>query len=146
MREYVERRYELIRQRTKAAKAIDRMRKRLERIEAELSELDRAAKAFDLPNPAGDTDTPLFHPITGKRGDSPTGPMFKDIALNYLAASHLFPKKAADVQAHAEAVLGRSFHRRTAGRTLYRLSKKFEVVRRSQSWFFNPPEERGVGV
>ena len=61
--------------------------------------------------------------------------MFKDIALNYLAASHLFPKKAADVQAHAEAVLGRSFHRRTAGRTLYRLSKKFEVVRRSQSWF-----------
>lgn len=144
-------RAELLRNRQKAQKAMERMQRRLDEIETELSDLDRGARALGLPMAApvvrpvagaARSDGPFFQQPVARRGDSPAPLQFKDVALDYLADVHPASRKATDVQAHVEEVLGRTFHWKTAGMTLYRLKNEHKVRRAGQQWSFVPISER----
>jgi hypothetical protein len=150
-REYAERRAEFVRQRDKGLKAIERMKRRLDEIETQLSDLDRGAKAFGLPVPEqhsifgdqGPENLLVLTPNMNRvRSAMAAGRQFKDVALDLLAQAHPRPLKAAEVQEGVERELGREFHWKTAGMTLYRLSKEYKVTRKGQSWFFVPEDQR----
>jgi len=169
--EYGAKRADLLGQRSKAERAIERMQKRLVEIEENIDDLDRGAKAFGLPVAATSaTPNPLAVPPgmlaasaalssvgaavaaagksvqtaiqDGLAGQDGTGHQFKDVALDLLA--EVYPKslKAAEVQHFAQIRLGRNFHWKTAGMTLYRLKNEYKVQRRGQNWFFVPENER----
>ena len=168
--EYRDNRAELVRQRARGLKAIERMQKRLGEIDENISDLDRGAKAFGLAMPevtldrkqaavraAGDEmvrqaallqerlgpDAKVFNSASDRVfAVAGVSRQFKDVALKLLADAYPAPLKAAEVQHHAQIELGREFHWKTAGMTLYRLKNEFKVRRQGQDWFFVPEDQR----
>lgn len=148
--EYAERRAALVRQRERDAKTVANLQKKIAERDAEISDLDRGAKVFGLPVP----DEGSFFPElvnaaqqavaqfkdTGRSGQR----QFKDVAVELLAHAYPEPLKAAEIQEGVQRELGRSFHWKTAGMTLFRLKKDFQVSRHGQNWFFVPPEQRAA--
>lgn len=151
--EYAERRAALVRAREKAFKTRLSLDRKISAKEAEIAELDRGAKVFGLSIPTDPQsmfgDDPAQYPVgmappvvqsTGAA--QPKSGQFKDVTLELLAKAYPAPLKAADVQEAAEAALGRPFHWKTSGMTLYRLKTEGAVRRDGQWWFYVPPEDR----
>jgi len=142
--EYVERRGALSRKRERAEKTLASLQRKVAALEAEIAELDRGAKVFGLSVPEAD-GRPLFtvYPDTPAPPPAVQSGQFKDLALAYLADAYPTAKKALDVQKFVEATLGRSFHWKTAGMTLYRLKNEYKVRREGhQYWAFVPEDQR----
>lgn len=105
--------------------------------ESRLAELDAGARTFGFKILAGaDQDA------VGSAEDAEGGQLFKDGALRALREAYPRPLKAADIRSRVEADLARRFHDKTAGMTLYRLSKSGHVRREGHRWFFVPDSER----
>lgn len=152
--EYAERRAALFRQRDKAAKTLANLERKLRETEEQIAELDRGARVFGLDLPVGSLDIGMFSPEELNRArpagltvNMPPGAgksrQFKDLALEVLESEYPRPLKAIEVQERVQAELGRTFHWKTAGMTLYRLKNEHAVRRSGQDWYFVPPEERG---
>lgn len=138
--EYLERRDALARRRDKAESTLISLQKKIATLESEIAELDRSARVFGLTVPGEDGERILF---TVQPSGHISGGQFKDVALDYLAEVYPTPKRAIDVQRFVEATLGRSFHWKTAGMTLYRLKNEHKVRREGpRLWAFVPEEER----
>lgn len=52
------------------------------------------------------------------------------------------PLRAQEIQAEVENLTGRVFHKKTAGMTLYRLSKERLARRSGWDWFYVPEDQR----
>lgn len=115
-------------------------------ITARIKEIDEVFKVLELPLEEDDGD-PSDTPADAAQGDiSPppaprSGRMFKDVALELLRAAHPKPLRAAEIQAGVEAEIGRQFHEKTAGMTLYRLLKEGLVRRNGWDWFSADPHD-----
>ena len=83
---------------------------------------------------------PAKQPVTTPR-------QFKDIVLEALQKAHPHTMRAADLQAIAEKEVGREFHPKTAGMTLYRLSQEGHAERIGKAnWKYVPQEGEGSEV
>jgi hypothetical protein len=150
--EYAARRTALVKSRRLAANRFKRVQEKLQSIETELEELDRGARVFGLAlpdeGPPGIEDTVPYTAADIAAAIARTTPrqaevrQFKDVALELLAQAYPSPLKAADVQQGASRALGRQFHWKTAGMTLYRLKNDYAVRRSGQDWYFVPEEQR----
>lgn len=142
--EYAERRAALARKRDKALKGAANLQKKAAEADEEISDLDRGAKAFGLPL----ADDATLHAANVSRAAGNAGAhdsrQFKDVALEYLATAYPASLKAVDVQDLVQAALGRSFHWKTAGMTLYRLKNEHKVQRSGQNWTFVPEDQRAA--
>jgi hypothetical protein len=145
--EYVDRRRLAAKRREKYAQSIANMQRKMAEADAEIADLDRGAKVFGLAIPEGVriADAAHVEPTNLQRMSADQhGRQFKDIALDVLAKAYPHPLKALDVQRAAEAELGRSFHWKTAGMTLYRLKQDGLVRRSGQNWFWVSEAERSA--
>lgn len=108
--------------------------------EIELAELDKAVKVlgivFEPEKPVDSETSKSSPPTTGE------APVFKELALEALRAVHPASMRAAQVQAEAERKAARKFHEKTAGMTLFRLSKDGLVRRSGWDWYYVPENER----
>jgi hypothetical protein len=65
-----------------------------------------------------------------------TGSMrVKDLVLNELKGHRAEGRKASEIRASIEAVLGRELHAKTVGMTLYRMSREGVARRDGRTWF-----------
>lgn len=141
--EYQKKRAALVRRQSELARQIEPLQKERSSIEDEVSELDRAASVFGL---LGKQKHPLgtigrIPPADGE-AEGEDGVLFKDIALEALAKAYPTPLRAAKIREIAGEKLGKEFHPKTAGMTLYRLSK-FGIVRNEGwDWYWVPEDER----
>ena len=103
----------------------------------EVQDLDAGARAFGIPTEGPDSipdDDDSSEPENSGR----SGPLFKDLALDLLKEAYPLPMRANDVKEAIEKKLGRTFHSKTPGMSLYRLSKEGLVRRQGWDWFFIP--------
>jgi hypothetical protein len=125
----------------------------LRRIDDKLSDLTVSARALGLPvtwlnDERGLTLTPSdFLVVQGHgfraREQGPKPPPFKNRALELLAEAYPKPLKATEIRQKIEAETRSKFHEKTAGMSLYRLSKEGVVRREGKDlWFFVPADER----
>lgn len=136
--DYLAKRRSLLTRRNQHFTVIDEHRRQVVLLDEELEALDDAARVFGLPVPRleeGDETPELFDTPGGTRP-------FKDFALEVLAHEYPKPIRAAELAARAERELGRKFHEKTAGMTLYRLSHDHITRRVGWDWYFIPPEDR----
>lgn len=121
----------------------DRLDKKIAALDDEDADLIRGAKAFGLPVDVtaytddvvvtGPGDTRAV--IQVKSTDVGGSPLFKEFALRLLKEAAPRSMKAAEVQAVIEKEMGRKYHWKTAGMTLYRLKKEGLIDRKGQDWF-----------
>lgn len=124
-------------------------RARAERVaieaEQEIAALDQGARVFGLSVPeVADVAIDLGGEgnIVVQAKTTPHAPrQFKDVALSVLKEAYPKPVKAMHVQSAAENELGRQFHWKTAGMTLYRLKQDGLARREGQNWFYAPPSQ-----
>jgi len=142
--ELTSKRDELLRNRAKAKRAIERMTVRLGEIDTELEDLSRGAKALGLQMDLAElpASEAMREPSEQKARRQGSAPQFKDVALEYLAQVYPEARRATEIQDHVQKVLRREFHWKTAGMTLYRLKEGRKVDRVGQQWFFVPESER----
>lgn len=146
--EYETRRSAAEKRRQQAADKLKRDREALAAAEEEIEELDRGARVFGLiPAESADFKHPDGYVVVRQVKSAPVGAarvnaLFKHVALATLERHYPHSVKAAVIQEAAEAELGRQFHWKTAGMTLYRLKKDGLAHRRGQNWFWTPPEDR----
>lgn len=76
-------------------------------------------------------------PILGEEDNAQAG-QFKDRALEILRGIYPRSLRAPDLQVAVEAHLGRKFHPKTAGMTLYRFRNQKMVRREGRNWFYVP--------
>lgn len=136
--EYVERRDELLRSRERTAARLAQLQNKLVQLDMDLGDLFRGAKAFGLPV-AEEIDFSTQRDdgaliVQAKTQGEPG--QFKDVALQVLKERFPMTMRAPEVQAEVESRLGRSFHWKTAGMTLYRLKKDGLVNREGQKWAY----------
>ena len=112
-------------------------------LEARLDELDSAARVFgfQLLN-EGTQIVPVDGIPDPAASETSTGHQFKDIAYKVLEDAYPNPVRAPDLQMKVEAILGRKFHDKTAGITLYRFSLDGVVTRNGRLWLFVPKDNR----
>jgi hypothetical protein len=67
-------------------------------------------------------------------------PSVREIAIEQLKRAGVAGAKASTIRQVAESILKKKFHEKTAGMTLYRLSKDGLARREGQTWFFVPPK------
>jgi hypothetical protein len=139
--EYAARRSELEQQRQALARKVAQLNDRLRELTDEIGHLDLAAKVFGLPIMTGEPLAPPADRASFRETALPKGEgLFKEEALVVAKETYPDPVKAAQLQAEVERRLGRVFHQKTAGMTLYRLSKDGLVRREGHNWFFVPSE------
>jgi len=71
---------------------------------------------------------------------------FKDVALELLKEAYPAPMKASEILAKAEKRLGRKYHPKTAGMSLYRMASPEGgalVRREGHRWYFVPQKTEG---
>jgi len=119
---------------------LDRKQASLRAKEAAIKELDRAAEVFGL---TAIEDGPVDAPGGEDREEEGVG-VFKDLALKALRQAFPNPLRAVEIQDQVQRVTGRSFHKKTAGMTLYRLSKEKLARRSGWDWFFVPEDQRNT--
>jgi hypothetical protein len=139
--EYLEKRAILV----SAYNDVQRQRRHLDAVEAgivqQVNDLDNAAQVFGLGGAEADIDSdgPTFFDAPAQDGQ--VG--FKELAIEFVAAVFPQPARAAQVRDYVERKLKRSFHEKTAGMTLYRLSQEGIVRREGKGdWYFVPPDRR----
>lgn len=128
---------------------------RMRQIDDELSELSVSARSLGLPvswihTPEQNETLPSnlgFPPINLNRllGGIPpsgSGSSFKNMTLAMLERSYPDPLKAAAVQEAIEFATGAKYHEKTAGMTLYRLSREGLARREGHWWYFVPEDQR----
>lgn len=131
---------------------IESHQKRIREIDYALSELSISARSLSLPvnwladggdtNISADLDLSLM-PRLIKAASSPQPMPFKDRALSLLAEAYPAPLKAAEIREKIESEYRTKFHEKTAGMSLYRLSKEGLVRREGKDlWFFVPEDQR----
>ena len=120
--------------------------------EIELTELDKAAAVLGISKPAqaaaaiATADATLSAQATVTRGTADARGGFKEQAIEVLKASYPTPMRAAEVQQAVERKLLRQFHEKTAGMTLFRLSKDGVVRRSGWEWYFVPENDRPLNL
>jgi hypothetical protein len=134
---------------------IERLGERASAIGTELSELDAAARVLNLLPRSPDAAVvvePVFETLADRQFNQGSPPRiakhrvmpavrFKKFALEVLRARYPNPVRAAELSKLAQAELGRAFHEKTAGMTLYRLSVDGTASRDGHDWFFVPATE-----
>lgn len=146
--EYAERRAALLKQRDAYRSRMARLQAKATGVENDLAALDAGARVFGLEVQEQEPARGLFasDPALQDRGAGTPEPrgsgQFKDLALQFLSSQYPRRFRAPEVQAHIEAALGRQFHWKTAGMTLYRLKTEGRVSREGQLWFYVPPDEQ----
>jgi hypothetical protein len=134
--DYLERRRQSVERRNALLDQIEEISREVARVNETIVELDRAALVFGI-QPA-DVPKPATPPPARQT------PQFKDVVLEFLKAAYPETRKAVDIQAHCERTLGRKFHPKTSGMTLYRLSGDKLVERIGKSnWKYIPQEGEG---
>lgn len=142
--EYAERRAakkaeaELARQNADKYAAIAKQR------DAELIELDRAAKVLGIVAEPEEEFQWLNPDQVPERAGNADVPGFKALAVDCLKEAYPGSVRAAQVQAYAERKTLRKFHEKTAGMTLFRLSKDGVARRDGWDWFFIPENQRSA--
>ncbi len=145
-KDYREKRTDFLRAREREQARVARAQAKIEEIDGQIADLDRGAKAFGLPvDPASDSPPPTLKPraLGILRPTAPIALQFKDVALQLLKEAWPDSLTAAEVQDAAQRLLGREFHWKTAGMTLYRLKLDGRVFRQGQQWYF---DHSGEGV
>lgn len=122
----------------------------LRRIDDKLSDLLVSARALELPVSWLEEEKAALSPseihlrfgqIIGR--PTPKPKPFKDRALELLAGAYPEPLKASVIRQKIEAETRSQFHEKTAGMSLYRLSKEGLVRREGKDlWFFVPEDQR----
>jgi hypothetical protein len=141
--EYQEKRAAHVRDRDGFLKQAEKFTAKANAESAAIIALDDAAKAFGITVEIDLSEFEKTDP-TGSVGFTRSGPLFKDLALQLLMEAYPRALRAADIQASAEAKLGRKFHPKTTGMSLYRLAKDGAVVRRGWDWFYIPEDQRAL--
>ena len=140
MDEYLQRRRSLAADRDKLLQDIEAIKQNVAMFDIELVELDRAARTFGLPvagfNEEHEKTGEMFAEFDGARSG------FRDFALNLLKANSPHPLRANKLRLEAERQLGKRFHEKTAGMTLYRLSRTGAVRRDGWDWYYVTPSAR----
>ena len=126
----------------------------LRRIDGKLSELTVSARTLNLPvrwlnedqglvvSPSEFFTTRILYPRRAPEPAAKPKP-FKDRALELLIEAYPEPLKAADIREKIEAETRTKFHEKTAGMSLYRLSRDKTVRREGKDlWYFVPGDER----
>jgi hypothetical protein len=139
--EYAQTRADHVAKRDRFSRIAKRFSDKAEAENASIAALDAAAQAFGLMlNIDVDRLDADIRAVELQR----SGPLFKDVALRLLKEAYPKPLRAAEVQKLAEAELGRKFHSKTPGMSLYRLAQDGMVERRGWDWFFVPEERQAV--
>jgi hypothetical protein len=137
-RDYLEQRRAKVDRRMGLVEQVDHLKVEIDHVDEEIAELDRAAIVFGIQPPAV-APKPAPAP-TGRQG----GLQFKDVALKYLRDAYPKAVTAASLQAFCQDVLGREFHPKTSGMTLYRFSQAGLAERIGKSdWKYIPQEGEG---
>ncbi len=141
------RRDELLAARRKADEAA---KLQLRQFDDALAEISTAARAMELPVswlqkavPTGNLSpaTATLESV-GLSASMTVHKPFRVRALELLSEAYPHPLKASKIQAKIEAEYQTKFHDKTAGMTLYRLSKEGFVRRKGVHWFFVPEDQR----
>ncbi len=143
-REYLEKRNKMLAQLEESAVKMKRLHAEINDIAKSIAELDQAARTFGLraAEEAQQPEKPKV--VTPPPTPSKPAPQFKDVALDILREAYPRTCKAADIQEQAEERVGREFHPKTAGMTLYRLSLEGLVERVGRAeWQYVPQEDEG---
>lgn len=142
--EYLDRRQREQKRRDVEVRLLERLESRIARRDETIAELDRAALTFGIqpPAPVREPSRQNVKPVAS------AAPQFKDVALDYLKEAHPKTLKAAQIQNRCEILLGRKFHEKTAGMTLYRLAKDGLVRRIGRAhWLYVPQtDDKGPEV
>lgn len=137
--EYRAKRQRLVERADAHRRRVEQAQKELNATESEIDDLDRGAKAFGLipaeVKSAGPGQTTAAPKAAGRPG---TGHQFKDVALEIMKQRYPQPVRTGDLQASVEAKLGRTFHYKTAGMTLYRFKDDGLVRREGRDWYWVP--------
>lgn len=123
---------------------------KMRRFDDELTEISITARTMELPVPwleaglkANVSPTTASFGSVGLPFPPPSRKPFKDRALELLQEAYPEPLKAAQIQARIEKEHGSKYHDKTAGMSLYRLSKDGSVRREGKDlWFFVPEDQR----
>jgi hypothetical protein len=123
---------------------------KMRRFDDELTEISISARTMELPVPwlesalkANVSPTTASFESVGLPSPPPSRKPFKDRALELLRDAYPAPLKAAQIQARIEKEHGSKYHDKTAGMSLYRLSKDNSVRREGKDlWFFVPEDQR----
>jgi hypothetical protein len=134
--EYAERRNALMKERNETARLILQAQADLAVLDEEIGELDTSAKVFGLTLPDNAVQPPKTVGVMTFRDTPPA--QFKDLALDLLRDASPAPLKAKEIHQAVEARTGRTYHWKTAGMTLYRLSQDGLVKRVGHKWFYVP--------
>ena len=119
----------------------ERLREKAKSLEARLAALDAGARVFGFKH-LDDQGHSLSDVGPSTEGSDGASQPFKDAVLRALRDAYPHPLKAAEIRSKAETALSKSFHEKTAGMTLYRLSKDGHVRREGHRWFFVPDGNR----
>ncbi|MDP2123089.1 MAG: hypothetical protein Q8J92_01790 [Parvibaculum sp.] len=125
----------------------------IRRIDDKLSDLTVSARALGLPvtwlneerglTLAASDFLVVHHHGPNVREAVAKPPPFKNRALELLAEAYPAPMKAAEIRSKIEAETRSKFHEKTAGMSLYRLSRDGLVRREGKDlWFFVPEDQR----
>lgn len=137
--DYVQKRSDLRERIEDANASIQRLMREFRELSEQVEQLDAAAKVFGLPVDGDSVKTPTPPQAKNKR-------QFKHIAFDVLKRAYPNTVKASEIQEEAERQLGRKFHDKTAGMTLYRFLQKRIAERVGHSdWRYIPPKEEGRG-
>jgi hypothetical protein len=150
--EYLERRSFKIKEISEARANAERFATITKARESELADLDKAAAVLGISNPPRPQDGIAANisatanirasvTVTDGDGEEVRGG-FKEQAVEALRKSYPNPLRAAEVQKAVERKLLRQFHEKTAGMTLFRLSKDGVVRRSGWDWYFVPENDR----
>jgi hypothetical protein len=140
--EYKSRRQGAIARRSEYVRKLEEAKALIAQADEEISELDRAARAFGLLGAILEQADPSELVGSGvKEEPSRAGPLFKDVALQILKSAYPKAIRAAELQEQIEQRLSRKFHAKTAGMTLYRLAKDGTAERDGWDWYYKPSEE-----
>jgi hypothetical protein len=123
--------------------SIAHVQKEIASIDAELRDIGQALRVVgvelepsDLPSAGiGRADEPL------PQSESTPIPQFKDVALEVIRERYPQAIKSTELQAAVENRLGRKFHPKTSGMTLYRARQDGFVRREGRKWYYVPLEE-----
>lgn len=160
--EYLERKAELEKRQGPLIREREKLDQQLTDLQEEIKLLDQAAKTFGINISAQNAEDVRIQHLIEEENNTEERPYYarkidqtdsletkndqyqpspvRDIALQFIKAHYPAPIKSPDLRIHIEKVLGRRIHEKTAGMTLYRLSKIGKVSRDKQDWVYIPSQ------
>jgi hypothetical protein len=141
--EYIDRHKCKVEEVLAAKVSIERATAVLKARELELAELENAARVMQIIPAQRSMESPSLVGADHLRAPGEHQPrVFKDLSVEVLRNAYPRSMKAIEIQAYIERKLAKKFHPKTAGMTLFRLSREGVVVRSRWTWTFVPEEHR----